>query len=87
MTIDASHFDGDVIWIFYSCAISNMAWISDNEDGTYTIFLPSGVDEERRMKLALHELEHLKRGDLHAQGDVREIEKRIMNEKHTLGSN
>lgn len=77
MTINASYFDGQVMWIIYSHKGKEMACISDNEDGTYTIFLPAGVDQKKRMKLALHELEHLKRGDLHSGGDVADIEARL----------
>lgn len=78
MTIEATHFDGDVVWVLYTHDGKEYACITDNEDGTYTIFLPSRIDEKKRMELAYHELEHLRRGDLHARDDVERIEKRIV---------
>lgn len=69
--------EGDVVWVIYQHPSSRKALISDNEDGTYTVFLPAGVSEEKRKKLALHELEHMRRGDLHSGGNVEEIERSL----------
>ena len=77
MTIHASYFDGNVLWLHYSHEDHVQAFITANDDGTYTIFLPAVVSDYKRRKLALHELDHLKRGDFHTGEKVIEIENRL----------
>lgn len=38
--------------------------VMPNDDGTYSIYLNANVDDCRRRRALIHELEHIKHGDL-----------------------
>lgn len=47
--------------------------ITENEDGSYTIFVNPNLCESKRMKAIRHALNHIKDGDF-GEEDVQEIE-------------
>ncbi len=50
------------------------ATVCNNEDDSYTIFVNKNLSAETQKRAALHELEHIKRGDLGSDQTADEIE-------------
>lgn len=47
--------------------------ITQNEDGSYTIFISNQLSDEKRMECYMHELKHINNDDFF-KDDVQEIE-------------
>ncbi len=65
-------FDLNIQHVNMPCKIK--AAVTANEDGSYTIFLNTRHSYETLRSAAVHELEHIKNGDLFSEKTADEIE-------------
>lgn len=48
--------------------------VTENADGSYSIFLNSRMSQDRLIKAYEHALEHIRRDDFHSTKDIQQIE-------------
>lgn len=50
--------------------------VTENADGTYTIFIEDSLSKSEQREVFLHALEHILHDDFHSMKNVQEIERR-----------